>query len=160
MGAQFIILRFLHEIATVIWIGGMIFQAVTLSPVLKKMDNNQQLQVRSGVVKIFGWVGIISIAVLAITGIIMSVGKTNSGISMLSSYGTILIIKHVITAILIVLSMVNAFAIMPKIQKISSSGDKLKVKRAKKKMMLISFLNPFLGIVIVLLSAVLAFLAR
>ncbi|MDD3520226.1 MAG: CopD family protein [Actinomycetota bacterium] len=160
MGVQFVILRFLHELATVIWIGGMIFQAIALTPVLKKMEKNQQLQIRNSVVKIFGRVGIISIAVLAITGIIMSVGKTNSGISMLSSYGTILIIKHIITAILIVLSMVNAFAIMPRILKITASGEELKVKKAKKKMMLISFLNPFLGVAIILLSAVLAFLAK
>ena len=129
MGTQFVAVRFFHEIATIIWIGGMIFQAIALTPVLKKLGGEIQLKIRTGVVKIFGKVGIACIVLIVITGILMSVGKINSGFSILSSYGTILIIKHVITLILIVLAMLNAFAIMPRVQKLSVQGDMNKAQK-------------------------------
>lgn len=159
MGIQLVIVRFFHEIATVVWIGGMIFQAIALTPVLKKLGSDVQMKIRSGVIKIFGKVGIVCIILIVITGIMISVGKTNSTLSILNSYGTILIIKHVITVILVVLVMLNIFAIMPRIQKLAMSGEEIKVKKAKKKMMIISIINPVLGVIIILLSVVLAFLA-
>ena len=160
MAVQFIILRFLHEIATIIWIGGMIFQAIALTPVLKKMSSDIQMKVRNGVVKNFGKAGVVCIIVIAITGIILSVGKINSGISILSSYGAVLISKHAITAILIVLSMVNAFAIMPKVQKLSAQGDMNRAQKTKKQMMAISIINPVLGVIIIFLSVLLAYMSR
>ena len=159
MGAQFIVVRFFHEIATIVWIGGMIFQAIALTPVLKKLGNEAQLKIRNGVIKIFGKVGIICIILITLTGILMSVGKINSDLSILSSYGAVLIIKHVITVILIVLAMLNAFTIMPKIQKLAMSGKEIEAKKTKKKMMIISIINPILGIIIILLSSILTFLA-
>ena len=160
MAVQFIIIRFLHEMATIIWIGGMIFQAIALTPVLKKMDSDIQMKVRSGVVKNFGKAGIVCLIIIAITGIILSVGKINSGFSILSSYGAVLIIKHAITAILIVLSMVNAFAIMPKVQKLSAQGSTPEAQKTKKQMMVISIINPVLGVIITFLSVFLAYLSR
>ena len=160
MSVQFIIIRFLHEMATIIWIGGMIFQAIALTPVLKKMGSDIQLKVRSGVVKNFSRVSIVCLIVIAITGIILSVGKINSGLSILSSYGAVLIIKHAITAILIVLSMVNAFAIMPKVQKLSAQGDMNRAQKTKKQMMAISIINPVLGVIIIFLSVLLAYMSR
>ncbi len=160
MAIQFILIRFLHELATVIWIGGMIFQAIALTPVLKKMSSDIQMKVRNGVVKNFGKAGVVCIIVIAITGIILSVGKINSGISILSSYGAVLIIKHTITAILIVLSMVNAFAIMPRVQKLSAQGDMNRAQKTKKQMMAISIINPVLGVIIIFLSVLLAYMSR
>ena len=159
MEAQFIVIRFFHEIATIVWIGGMIFQAIALTPVLKKLGNEAQLKIRTGVIKIFGKVGIVCIILITLTGILMSVGKINSDLSILSSYGAVLIIKHVITVILIVLAMLNAFTIMPKIQKLAMSGKEIEAKKTKRKMMIISIINPILGIIIILLSSILTFLA-
>jgi len=78
MGAQFIVVRFFHEIATIVWIGGMIFQAIALTPVLKKLGNEAQLKIRTGVIKIFGKVGIVCIILIVITGILMSVNSINN----------------------------------------------------------------------------------
>ena len=138
----------------------MVFQAIALTPVLKKMGSDIQLKVRSGVVKNFSRVSIVCLIVIAITGIILSIGKINSGLSILSSYGTVLIIKHAITAILIVLSMVNAFAIMPKVQKLSAQGDMNRAQKTKKQMMAISIINPVLGVIIIFLSVLLAYMSR
>lgn len=160
MGVQFILIRFLHEMATIIWIGGMIFQAIALTPVLKKMSNEVQLKVRGGVVKNFGKTGIICLIIITVTGIILSIGKINSGFSITSSYGTILIVKHAITAVLIVLSMVNAFYKMPKVTKLSASGNIESAQKTKKQVMAISIINPVLGIIVTFLSVILAYLSR
>ena len=159
MAVQFILIRFLHEIATIIWIGGMIFQAIALTPVLKKMSNDVQLKIRSGVVKIFGRTGIVCLIIIAVSGIILSIGKINSGFSITSNYGIVLIIKHAITAVLIILSMVNAFSIMPKVQKLSASGNMTEAQKTKKKMMAISIINPAFGIIITFLSVILAYIS-
>jgi len=124
------------------------------------MSSDIQMKVRNGVVKNFGKAGVVCIIVIAITGIILSVGKINSGFSILSSYGAVLIIKHAITAILIVLSMVNAFAIMPKVQKLSAQGSTPEAQKTKKQMMVISIINPVLGVIITFLSVFLAYLSR
>ncbi len=160
MAIQFIIIRFLHEMATIIWIGGMIFQAIALTPVLKKMGSDIQLKVRSGIVKNFSRVSIACIIIIAITGIILSVGRINGGLSILSSYGAVLLIKHAVTALLIVLSMVNAFVVMPKVLRLSASGNMAGVQKTKKQMMVISIINPVLGVIVTFLSVLLAYMSR
>lgn len=141
----------------VVWIGGMIYQSWIMLPAVRKTDPKTQSQILKGTIRPFMILAIVSIVVLIATGIFMTMGRIDQGISMLSTYGILLMVKHLLTLAIIVLGLLGGFYLSPKMQRLANSGEKQKVAKINKSLNSISHTNPILGIIIIVLSVIMPF---
>lgn len=144
------IVVFLHDLFTAVWIGGLLMLTLTIFPVLKNtfghsaesertMDAIMQRQSK--------WV-LISILMLAITGILQArfSGQVSGFISFNSPYSTFLSIKHILMALMVVI----AFIRLRGLKKLEAAANMAR----KKTSLILMHINALVGVVILLLSAV------
>lgn len=126
-------------------------------PAVRKTDPKTQSQILKGTIRPFMILAIVSIVVLIANGIFMTMGRIDQGISMLSTYGILLMVKHLLTLAIIVLGLLGGFYLSPKMQRLANSGEKQKVAKINKSLNSISHTNPILGIIIIVLSVIMPF---
>jgi uncharacterized membrane protein len=94
-----IVIIFLHDVFTVIWIGGLSFMILVMVPALKKSGQDSQLlpKVTRIVMARFKWFVITSVIVLMVTGMLLSKRNMHSTgfMSFGSPYNIMLSIKHI-----------------------------------------------------------------
>jgi copper resistance protein D len=144
-----VINNFLHLLATVSWIGGIVFMNVILFPSQTVIDPGQRGKFLGTVVKKFLILVWVSVVVLLLTGLY----KTPS--SMLfnpeSRYGFWLTIKHATILLMIFFGLMVTFVIFPKLRKLTPKpGEQPSSEfiRAQKNMSLIARTNMILGIIV------------
>jgi len=105
---------FLHLVATVAWIGGMLFMKLVLMPGMEAIDPPQRGRLMGAVAKRFTIVAWTSTAVLLVTGVLKTPGEylLDTG----TAFGTLLLIKHVAIALMIVVGMIITFAVAPRLR--------------------------------------------
>jgi uncharacterized membrane protein len=151
-----IINSFLHVASIVAWIGGMIYQLFVLMPALKKVEPNVAAQVMGVAFRKFRILVVVCIVIMGVTGIVNLLGIEAEGIAILSSFGIVLLVKHIITFPLIILGLIAGFYIFPKMEKLAIKNEEPnKVAKLRGYLMNIAVINTILGIILVLLATAL-----
>jgi len=140
---------FLHNLFTVVWVGGLITLGVVILPVTSKtlgkgaktkelIDN---IQNRLSVFVYVSMVGLFG------TGMLLAnrASQFEGLFSFANGYSTVLAIKHIAVALMVVLALGRRFVLKQR-------GDKLQPRRRKFGLGLL-YANVFLGIAVLLLSA-------
>ena len=106
-------LQFAHLLATVAWIGGMIFMKAILVPSLAVLEPPQRGRLMGSVAKRFTALAWTSVALLALTGLVKApeglLGDTTTDV------GLLLTVKLALFAGMIVVGLVITFGVAPKL---------------------------------------------
>jgi putative copper resistance protein D len=149
-----IIIDFLHILATVTWVGGMLYLHIVVNPSLTVLDPPLRGKLMGAINKrfpIFAW---LSVILLLITGIL----KTPSGMFMelSTTYGIGLLIKHFLFFIMIIIGILISFIMAPKMESLvpkpgeAPSSEFVKVQ---KQVALLAMINLILGILALICTA-------
>ncbi len=141
-----IITLWLHYLATVMWIGGMAFNLLVLRPSMAVIDQNQRPVLGTKVLKrfiIFAW---LSIAVLVLTGISINYNRIAFEDILSTTYGIVLLGKHIITLIMVLIVAWISLIFSAKLARFAPKPDTI--------LQLVKT-NLSLGILVLLLSAIL-----
>lgn len=144
-----VINNFLHLLAAVIWIGGMIFANMILFPSHFAIDPPQRGKLLGAVVKRFTIVSWICIVVLVLTGLYKT--PTHMLLSPEGNFGLWLTIKHIVIILLILFGIIITFVIGPKIRKLGpQQGEQPSAEflNAQKQIRILGTTNMILGIIV------------
>lgn len=156
--ALMLLLKWIHLVATVAWIGGMFTNFIIYMPVLGKvLDPPSAGKLMGAVMKRFRVMVYISMALFLATGILMGYLHQGSGESF-SSTGqwSMLLIPKVALFIIMVFLAIYAFEILaPRVAKMAAAGPSpglRKIQRSQKALAVAGFV---MGLIILVLSAAL-----
>ncbi|MBI5748901.1 MAG: DUF4149 domain-containing protein [Nitrospinae bacterium] len=143
----------LHLIATVVWIGGIIFILFIVIP-----SSNQLLGVESGklmgeISKRFTPLANYSIILLIITGLVLTgFNKQFSGIGNFKNNWTfVLTVKHVLVLGMVIVHFYRGLVLSPKIVKTESMTEKTSLQKLSLNLVKVNFCA---GLLVLLLSGV------
>jgi len=144
-----IVVLFLHNLFTVVWVGGLIILGTVILPVTSKtlgkgaktkelIDNIQNR------LSVFVYVSMLG---LLVTGMLLAnrASQFEGLFSFANGYSTVLAIKHIAVALMVAIALSRRIALKQR-------GDRLQPRRRKAGLGLL-YANVFLGIVVLLLSA-------
>ncbi len=146
-----IIVRFLHDVFTATWIGGLILMVLVILPGLKKNPQVKEPKVAvRAVQKRLKVAAIVSMIGLALTGILLSNRSTGfEGLFNFSTpFGAVLSIKHVLMLVMVVLAVIRLV--------LNKKNESLNSARVEKSSMLVLVVNAICGLVVLFLSAYLS----
>ncbi|VVB95363.1 Copper resistance protein D [uncultured archaeon] len=141
-----IITLWLHYLATVMWIGGMAFNILVLRPSMMILDQNQHPILGNKVLKrfiIFAW---LSIAVLVLTGISITYNRIAFEDILSTTYGIVLLSKHIVTLIMVLIVAWVSFVLSEKLSPFAPKPETI---------LLLVKTNLSLGVLILLLTSAL-----
>lgn len=141
-----IIMRFLHNLFTALWIGGLLSMVLTVIPgIRKKLE--QPWPVIESIQNCLRPIAIISIVGLAITGMLL--GRSSQQFTGFVNFGTpymnALSIKHILTLVMIVLAIARLM-VNKKLQTEKSA-------KLQKVSYVILVTNTVLGVIVLFLSS-------
>jgi len=153
-----IIVHFLHLVASVVWIGGMIFLHYILTPAQNVIKPEEGGKLFGFVAKRFTIAAWSSTVILIITGLI----KAPSGVlfDLSTHYGLWLTIKHALIVLMIIGGLLITFRVAPKMGKLAPKpGEAPSMEFVKNQAMLsnISFLNMIFGLLVLLSTAIMEY---
>jgi len=153
-----VMINFLHNIFTVLWIGGMLTLAFTVLPAIRKvLGKSKETQALNSLIKKkLSVLTYISMVGLIITGLLMSNKAVLSGLStgFLSfgnEYSTLMSIKHLLYFVMIFLSLFRS-QFVDKVKKFAP-------EQKQKLNMLTLMLNILAGLAVLFLSSYVSVLA-
>ena len=131
-----VVLDYIHNLVSAIWIGGIIFFAFTLLPSFGKLDNRIREKMSLVTIPRFSIMFIIAIGVVIISGpTLMWLLESDVGMISKSTYGKLIIAKILLAAAMIGIGGYHQFGIQKKAEKNIKSGTisvNKKLKRALK----------------------------
>lgn len=141
--------NFLHLLATVTWIGGIIFMNFVLVPSQTAISPDQRGKLFGAVVKRFLFLVWGSVIILIITGLY----KTPTQLLFYpeSRFGFWLTVKHIAIILMIVFGLIVTFVVSPKLRNLAPKpGDQPSEEfiNAQKNLSLIARTNMILGIIV------------
>lgn len=154
--AQTIIVQMLHGLLAVVWIGGMIFMDLVLMPSMSAIEPAQRARLIGAVAKRFTIVAWVSVIVLLVTGIVKTPG--NMLLDASTRYGSILMIKHILFAVMIGIGLLITFVAAPRMRRAAPRGEERPAPeflKAQGMIKTLSTVNMVLGIVILVLVGML-----
>lgn len=153
-----ILLKWIHLMATVAWIGGMFTNFFIYLPAMGKvLDPGTSGKLMGAVMSRFKVMVYISMALFLITGMISGyLLNSSSDATALESYWNILFSLKVGVFALMVLLAVYAFEFLaPKVAKTAANGPSPELARLQKSQMILAATGFILGIIIIAISAAL-----
>jgi putative copper export protein len=148
------LINFLHELFTIIWIGGMLLLVLVLMPVLKKQFEEEKFnQVNKMIKKRLSIFTYIAIVVLMVTGLLMTRESTLTTrfLSFESTAAILLSIKHILFILMALIAVFRSTII----DRIKGIEKKPRQKIAK----ILLLVNVIFGIAVLFLSSYLGVLA-
>ncbi len=145
---------FLHNLFTVVWVGGLIVLGAVILPVTSKTlgkgaKTKELIDKIQNRLSVFVYISMLS---LLGTGMLLaSRAPQFEGFSFANSYSTVLAIKHIVVILMVGIALCRRIALKQK-------GDKPQPRRRQAGLGLL-YANVFLGIVVLLLSAMSVVLA-
>lgn len=148
----------LHLLAAMVWIGGMLFLALVLMPSLRGLEDPK---LRSQLVHVVGrrfrTVGWIAIGVLIVTGILNVMRLGVSPIALLDTrFGAILGLKLTLVSVMLILSGVHDFILGPKLTSSNPTPGSTESEGLRRTVVMLARVNLLIGIIIVLLGLMLS----
>lgn len=142
------VMRFLHNLFTALWIGGMLLMAVVILPGIRKNPKiSEPLMVINGIQDRIKPFALVSMAGLALTGLFL--GKSSKSFTSLMDFGTpymtAVSVKHILIVVMVILAFVRL-----------SINRRVKVEKKMELQKLsagILALNALLGVVVLFLSS-------
>ncbi|MFQ6050477.1 MAG: CopD family protein [Candidatus Hydrothermarchaeota archaeon] len=110
-----VILRWIHDVATVVWIGGMAFNISVVRPSLIVVDPSQRIKLAVTVLKRFIYFAWGCIFLLVFSGVFMVNKAISLGMYLNTPYGNVLAIKHFVLLAMVVLVAWISFISCPKV---------------------------------------------
>lgn len=155
------ILDYIHTMATIAWIGGMVFNLLAVMPTVGKvLDPAQAGKFMAVLMKRVRIIVYVSLLVLFVTGIPMKIASEYyvAIINFDTVWETASFVKHVLVALLALLALYSFEYLAPRIGRMAAKGPSAEItqlRNRQKKLAAISFL---LGIVIVFISVMMKYL--
>jgi uncharacterized membrane protein len=149
---SFGLITFLHNLFTVVWIGGMITIGITALPAARQMfgKSRQAKELMRAIQNRQSWLAYISMLGLILTGILIA--RRTPGfdglLSTSSAYSTILAIKHGLVILMVGAVLYRSLVLGRKIMPLTASQEKMSA--------LLLYANIGLGTIVLLLSAALS----
>jgi uncharacterized membrane protein len=154
----FSLLNFIHLVATVAWFGAMTTNALILLPSLRKsLDADASGKLMGMIMKRFRVLVYICIGALVISGIGITEIKTDGPNFMQFSdlWYTISSIKHIFTAIAIILAIYAFEGLGKKISRLALNGYSAESARLQNRQKTLSYTGLGVAIIILILTAIL-----
>ncbi len=145
----FTIVLFVHNLCTVLWIGGMMALGFTVMPASKQVlgMGPQTKRLMDTIQKRLSRIIYVCIVLLIVTGLLMA--KRSPAFHGLfhfgNPYATALSIKHILTILMVVIALVRSVVLGPKEGPSAPQQEKLKST--------LLFANIILGLIVLFLSA-------
>ncbi len=157
---------FLHILAALTWVGGLFFVVLVLRPVISKMESRQlQANLFDQIGRRFRQVGWIALAILIVTGVLnlhfrgIGMAQIISANFWESEWGSLLALKLLLVAIVLILSYLHDFRLAPaltrKLQETAISSGEIEPLRWK-----VSWLARINGSLVIIIIALAILLAR
>lgn len=138
-----LILTWIHVIAAMLWIGGMLFFSLVLAPCLKGLTETFRADLMSRVGKRFRLAGWISIGVLFATGLLRLYQEGHP----LDTYGVAFSTKLVLVVVMVALTLLHDLVLGPKSVALSRLTGR--TGTFQKKVRLMARFNLLIGLLIV-----------
>jgi uncharacterized membrane protein len=150
-----VVVNFLHSLATVLWIGGMLFMKLVMLPAQEAIDPPQRGRLMGVAATRFTTVAWTSAVILVVTGLL----KTPAGrlMDFGSRFGTALAVKHLLIVAMIVIGLVISLGVVPKLKSLAPAPGQPPSEalvRAQGRLDLLSAINTVLGLLVLLSVAV------
>jgi uncharacterized membrane protein len=142
------LMKFLHDLFTVLWIGGMLILGIVVLPSLRNTlgKGPEMKNITDAIRRRLSRVALVSIIGLFITGVLISNSSPLFGgyLSFSNTYSMLLAIKHILIGIMVVISLVR--------NTLLSRMKPETMQKQEKLGMVLLLLNILLGISVLLLS--------
>lgn len=155
------ILDFFHVLATVAWIGGMIFNFLVVMPtVMKVLDPPSAGKFMGAMMKRVRVVVYVSLLILFVTGIPMKIASEYyiAIINFDNTWEIVGFIKHVFVGLLALMAIYNFEILGPKVGKLVAAGPSPQIAALRKKQMMLAVVSFLFGIIILALSSAMSHL--
>jgi uncharacterized membrane protein len=150
-------MNWLHLLATVAWIGGIVINVFILSPAAKEsLEPPMMMRLWGGIMKRFKKMVYVCMAVFIGTGIVMMFMNSAYGDSFDfgDTWTLFLVIKHVLVLVLIIMGIYMFQGVFPKLKKLAAKGPSPALAKAEKQQRVVATVNLILGILILAATAV------
>jgi len=153
-----LLLKWIHLMATVAWIGGMFTNVLIYIPSIgKTLEPMLAGKLMAAVMKRFRILVYISMTVFLISGIMMGSLHLDSG-SLVSSKNlmvVVLIFKVPLYILMVILAILAFEVIAPRVARIAADGPSPRLQRAQRSQKILAMTGFLLGMLVLALSAVL-----
>jgi len=149
------LVKSLHDIATAIWIGGLIHMSLTILPTFRNVnDEKMRKQLMMILQNRLSILVYISIVMLVVTGILESWHSQafRGFFSFSNVYSSLLSIKHLLVIAMIAIAIVRQLTL----RQMRKTKDKAKNMAKEKASIAMILVNTLIGVVVVFLSGFLA----
>lgn len=154
---------FLHLIATVAWIGGLVTLALVVQPVLNRLVTEVQERARllEAILNRFQPIANLSLAILILTGMVQTFtnpfykGFLNLG----NTWSQAILFKHVAVLGMLVLAGVLTFSLQPALKRnalliANGLADEQQIARLQQQQVRLTRLNLILSVLVLLFTAI------
>lgn len=153
----------LHILAAVVWIGSLVYSMFAVAPALKHLGAPRSYAINMIAARRFSPLTWASVAVLIVTGIYAVAGNLDKLSPLFGQpAGTILFIKLVLVAALVVILLLQIYTLSPKMKKLinpatpKNQENALEMSRAGNSINFWSWTHLITGIVVIILGTFLA----
>ncbi len=153
-----IILKFIHLVATVAWIGGMFTNFFIYMPVFRKeLEAPVAGKLMGAVMKRFRVMVYSSMIVFFISGMLLGYLHMETGVSdaSLDMWNALLLVKVSLFAIMVILALYAFEILAPKVAEIAAGGPSPRLRKAQMKQMALAAAGFLLGLAVLGISAAL-----
>lgn len=163
MNIYYALLDWVHLLANVTWIGGIIFYIVVLMPSFSVLDPPHMGKLMGAIVKRYAPLTWGAILLLIVTGILMNIERGGAIISLGTTYGILFFIKHIFVLIMVINGILISFVLGPKLQPKAPDAGNIaaapagppseSVIKTQRIMGLLGMINLYAGMAVLLLTA-------
>lgn len=154
------LITWIHLISSAVWVGGSLFIAIVLAPLLKTMTTSieERLQIMIRVGRRFNKIAIPALAILIATGIYNSHQMlTRPDFLISTSYGILLVIKMILVAALLASFAIHVRIIRKEVERkiMEKQLDEPQVARLRKKIIIVGEVTVVLSVAVLFFAALL-----
>jgi uncharacterized membrane protein len=149
--------NWLHLVATVVWIGGIVTNLIVVLPSAKEsLEPPVMGRFMGSFIKRFRWLVYFSMGVLVVTGVIMMLmndqylGMLNFG----NLWTLVLLVKHILVVILIILAIYLLQVVFPKVGQLGAKGPSPELAKLQKLQGQLSITTVIIGLIILVFTAI------
>lgn len=153
-----ILLRWIHLLATVAWIGGMFTNFFINMPAIgKTLEAPEAGKLMGAIMKRFRVMVYLSMAVFLVTGIIMGSLHLNAGLvfSAKNQMVALLLLKIPLYILMVLLAILAFEGVAPRVSRLAADGPSPKLRKAQKFQKILAMAGFLLGMIVLAISAAL-----